>query len=238
MRFGCGWSHQLPNHKIRGGCKGLWCRFGHGDAGAPHVIIFLPHFFIFLSYIMISYGILGCDSFGARLEHICSLFWRSICNGPCRPTCWKEVPKMATALFVMKSLDHIDHINYIVPSSMASFIIHDSSICTQLIWFSWSGWNEGSHMKFQWFCHCSKSGGHYIHVVSSDWASQRSGKQHCGNARDAVLEAQTCSSRNFNIIWTISFQWPYLKQQHPGSSFLHAKMHLPASMPGNGAIAS
>lgn len=137
-----------------------------------------------------------------------------------------------------EKLGHIGHINYIVPSSMASFIIHDSSICTQLIWFSWSGWNEGSHMKFQWFCHCSKSGGHYIHVVSSDWASQRSGKQHCGNARDAVLEAQTCSSRNFNIIWTISFQWPYLKQQHPGSSFLHAKMHLPASMPGNGAIAS
>ena len=28
-----------------------------------------------------------------------------------------------------------------------------------------------SHMKFQWFCHCLKSGGHYIHVVSSDWAS-------------------------------------------------------------------
>ena len=49
---------------------------------------------------------------------------------------------MATALFVMKSLDHIDHIDYIVPSSVVSLIIHGSSICTQLIWFSWSGWNE------------------------------------------------------------------------------------------------
>lgn len=125
---------------------------------------FLISSFFCLRFAWVSYSILGCDSFGARLEHICSLFWRSICNGPCRPMCWKEVPKMTTTFFRNEKLGpHSPH--RLVTSSMVSFIIHDSSICTQLIRMKWS------HMKFQWFCHCSKSGGHYIHVVSSDWAS-------------------------------------------------------------------